>query len=147
MPTMNETLTTTELNEIKNLHENISKSDADRSNKLLTINTTIFAIVVTLTSFDKSCQLLFTLYLTTLIIFVISILSGFILSDRQSKLYRKTLDKYIEHIVDVRTGLKQKTELVVSSGIFYEIIFYFFYVSTYLAIISLAAFTIVKQMI
>jgi hypothetical protein len=147
MSTTNEILTPTELIEIKNLHENISKSDAERSNKLLTINTTIFAIVVTLTSFDKSCQLLFTLYLTTLIIFVISILSGFILSNRQSNLYRKTLDKYIELIVDVKTGVKQKTELVVSSGIFYEIIFYFFYVSTYLAIISLAAFTIVKQLI
>lgn len=61
----NNLLTPEEAKEIKALHDKISKSDDNRNHKLLTINTTIFAIVVTPTTFDKTNKVLFYLYLST----------------------------------------------------------------------------------
>ena len=143
----NELLTPNESAEIKDLYDRINKTDENRTQKLLTINTTIFAIVVTLTSFDKANKLLFYLYLSTLILFVLSIISGFILTNKSGHLYRRTLDKYLEHIFDVKTGSKKNKDLVVSTSWYYGIIFYIFEIGTFLALISLAVFTVFKQLI
>lgn len=143
----NNLLTPEESKEIKDLYDKISKSNDTRNYKLLTINTTIFAIVVTLTSFDKTNKLLFYLYLATLVLFILSIISGYILTNKTSHLYRKTLDKYLEHLADVKTGGKKDTDLVVSTSWYYGILFYIFEIGTYLALISLAAFTVFKQLI
>jgi hypothetical protein len=143
----NELLTSKEATEIKDLHDKISKSDDDKNHKLLTINTTIFAIVVTLTSFDKTNKLMFYLYLSTLALFVLSIISGYILTNTSGHLYRKALDKYLEHLFDVKTGRKQHENIVVSTSLFHLIISYFFEITTYLSLISLAAFTVLRQLI
>jgi hypothetical protein len=143
----NELLTPNESVEIKDLYDKISKSDDNRTQKLLTINTTIFAIVVTLTSFDKANKLLLYLYLSTLALFVLSIMSGYILTNTSGHLYRRSLDRYLEHIVDVKTGSKKNTVLVVSTNWYYGIIFYIFEIGTFLALISLAVFTVFKQLI
>ena len=140
-------LTPEETKEIKDLYDKISKSDDNRNHKLLTINTTIFAIVVTLTSFDKTNKVLFYLYLFTLVLFLFSIFSCYILTNVSGNLYRRTLDKYLEHIVDVKTGSKKDSDLIVSSGWFHGVIFYIFEIGTYLALISLAVFTVAKQLI
>lgn len=142
----NNLLTPEEANQIKDLHDKISKSDDSRNHKLLTVNTTIFAIVVTLTSFDKTNELLFYLYLSTLILFVLSIISGYILTNMSGHLYRKSLDKYLEHLAEVKTGRKKDSDLIVSSGWFHGVVFYIFEIGTYLALISLAAFTLAKQL-
>ena len=127
----NELQTPNESAVIKDLYDKISKTDDNRTQKLLTINTTIFAIVVTLTSFDKANKLLFYLYLSTLILFVLSIISGFIFPNMSGHLYRRTLDKYLEHIVDVKTGSKKNADLVVSTGWYYGIILYIFEIGTF----------------
>ncbi len=142
----NNLLTPEEENQIKDFHDKIRKSNDNRNHILLTINTTIFAIVVTLTSFDKTNKVLFYLYLSTLVLFLLSIFSGYILTNASGSLYRKTLDKYLEHIVDVKTGSKKDSDLIVSSGWFHEVIFYIFEIGTYLALITLAAFTVIKQL-
>jgi hypothetical protein len=142
----NNLLTQEEANKIKDLHDKISKSDDNRNHKLLTINTTIFAIVVTLTTFDKSNKVLFYLYLSTLVLFLLSIFSGYILTNSSGNLYRKSLDKYLEHLADVKTGSKKDSDLIVSSGWFHGVIFYIFEIGTYLALITLAAFTVIKQL-
>ena len=143
----NNLLTPEEAKKIKDLHDKISNSNDNRNHKLLTINTTIFAIVVTLTSFDKTNKVLFYLYLFTLVLFLLSIFSGYILTNVSGNLYRRTLDKYLEHIVDVKTGSKKDSDLIVSSGWFHGVIFYIFEIGTYLALISLAVFTVAKQLI
>lgn len=142
----NNLLTPEEANKIKDLHDKITNSDDNRNHKLLTINTTIFAIVVTLTTFDKSNKVLFYLYLSTLVLFILSIFSGYILTNSSGNLYRKTLDKYLKHLVDVKTGSKKDSDLIVSSGWFQGLIFYVFEIGTYLALITLAAFTVIKQL-
>lgn len=143
----NNLLTPEETKEIKDLHDKISKSDDNRNHKLLTINTTIFAIVVTLTSFDKTNKLLFYLYLSTLVLFMLSIISGYILTNTSGHLYRKALDKYLEHIVDVKLENKKGANIIVSSGKLYEVAFHIFEFTTYLSLILLAAFTVVRQLV
>lgn len=142
----NNLLTPEELNQIKDLLDKISKSNDARNHKLLTINTTIFAIVVTLTSFDKTNKLFFYLYLSTLILFVLSIVSGYMLTNMSGHLYRKSLNKYLEHLAEVKTGSKKKLDLVVNSSWYYTISLYVFEAGTYLALILLAVFTVAKQL-
>lgn len=143
----NNILTPEEANQIKDLYDKISKSDDNRNHKLLTINTTIFAIVVTLTSFDKANKLLFYLYLVTLLLFVLSIISGYIIINTTGQLYKKALDKYIKHIVDIKLGTKKDINIMVSTTKSYKFKFYIFEISTYLSLILLATFTVVKQLL
>ncbi len=142
----NNLLTPEELNQIKELYNKICKSDNARNHTLLTINTTIFAIVITLTTFDKSNKVLFYLYFSTLILFVLSIVSGYILANMSSHVYRKSLNKYLEHISEVKSGKKSKLDLVVSASWYYEVLFHVFEIGTYLSLISLAVFTVAKQL-
>jgi Na+/glutamate symporter len=139
-------LTSDEVNQIKDLLDKISKSDNARNHTLLTINTTIFAIVVTLTSFETANKLLLCLYILTLSLFVLSIVSGYILTNMSGHVYRKSLNKYFEHLSDVKTGSKSKLDLVVSASWYYKVLFHVFEVGTYLSLISLAAFTVAKQL-
>lgn len=147
MTNINNLLDEYELSQIKELHESINKSDTERDNKLLSINTTIFAIVITLTSINKDNKFLFYLYLFTLLIFVISILTGFIQTNSNSHMYRKALDKYIKHLSEIKTGMKSDSNVMVNTGPFYGFITQVFHISTYLAIVSLAVFTILKHTI
>jgi len=140
-------LNKSEVSQIKDLYDKINKSEVDRDNKLLSIITTIFAIVITLTTIDINNKLLFYLYLFTLIIFVVSILTGFIKTNTNSHMYRKSLDEYLKHLAEIKTGTKNDTNLIISSSPFYVFISHIFHYSTYLAIISLAVFTILKQIV
>jgi len=142
----NNQLTPEEVNQIKDLYDRISKSDDAKNHKLLTINTTIFAIVVTLTSFDTSNKLLLCLYIATLVLFVLSIVSGYIFTNMSGHLYRKSLNKYLEHLAEVKIGGKNDTELVVNTSWYYEVSSYVSEIGTYLALFTLAAFTVVKQL-
>jgi len=145
MKNVEEILNKTELEQIRDLHLEINKNAEKRDNNLLTISTTIFAIVVSLTNIDSNNKLQFYTYLITVVLFLTSIISGFLLSNSLKHLYVKSLNKFLEQLSEKYTGLNKDKLLLVKNDNVYLLASYIFNYSTYLAIISLSVFTILRS--
>jgi hypothetical protein len=117
----------------------------DSKNKnLLTLLTTVFAIIISFNDIKYTDKFLFWCYLVLIVVFLISILSGIALLYSKQELIRKTVDNMLFVIQNKETLFREKSVYKTPLPKYLEIANIVFEITSYLSIVLLAIFTILK---